>query len=88
MLLAVAVGLLATASSRLQGNGVIQDALGFLTNRNPAITTANTAKVVLYNASAGNPNANPNTARPHPARPGTKNPDTAVIKAAQPSILK
>ena len=26
------------------------------TNRNPAITTAKTANVVLYNANAGNPN--------------------------------
>ena len=60
----------------------------FLTNRNPAITTANTANVVLYNASAGNPNTNPTTANAHPARPGTKKPSTEVINAAHPNSLK
>ena len=45
------------------------------TNRNPAITTANTASVVLYNASAGNPNTSANTANHHPARPGSNKAD-------------
>ena len=72
-----------TAAMRLY-----QTPRGFLTNRNPAITTANTANVVLYNASAGNPNTIPNTAKPQPARPGTKNASTDVTNAAQPNTLK
>ena len=40
---------------------------GCLTNRSPAITTANTENVVLYNASAGNPNTSPSTAKPQPS---------------------
>src|SRR4051812_16500157 len=46
------------------------------TNRNPAITTANTANVVLYNASAGSPNTSASTASHRPARPGAMNPIT------------
>lgn len=58
------------------------------TSRNPAITTANTASVVLYSASAGNPNTSASTASHHPARPGTTKPITAAAIAAQPSIWK
>jgi len=58
------------------------------TNRNPAITTANTAIVVLYNANAGNPNTSANTANHHPARPGNTNPITAAATAAQPNTWK
>ena len=58
------------------------------TNRNPAITTANTAKVVLYNANAGNPNTSASTANHHPARPGSTKPITAAANAAKPNTLK
>ncbi len=62
---------------------------GCLTNRNPAITTANTAKVVLYNARAGNPNTSPSYRQaPAHADPATKNASTEVTSAAQPSTLK
>ncbi|MNG34986.1 hypothetical protein D3C84_1216170 [compost metagenome] len=59
-----------------------------LTRRNPAITTAKTAKVVLYNASAGRPNTNANTANHHPARPGSTKPIIAAANAVQPNTRK
>jgi len=58
------------------------------TNRNPAITTAKTARVVLYNASAGNPNTSASTANHQPALPGSKKPITAAANALQPNTLK
>jgi hypothetical protein len=63
------------------------DCCGFArTNLNPAITTANTARLALYKANAGIPNNIAKTATAHPARPGTQNATTDVINAAQPMV--
>ena len=59
-----------------------------LTNRNPAITTANTANVVLYKANAGKPSTSASTANHHPARPDNTKPITAAAKAPQPRTPK